>query len=575
MSNTKVVDIMVDVLQKAGAKRCYGIVGDTLNHFTDALAKSDIEWVHVRHEEVGAFAAGADALLTHELTVCAGSNGPGSLHFINGVFESNRNRAPMVVVASQMSTQQPGFLDFPQYVDFKTIYKTCSVFCEEIVSADQARYVMTQACQAALNKRGVAVVIMPVNISEQETEDTIKFSVHRPKPVIIPNPQELQKFKEILDAHKKITIYAGAGCEHAHDQVIALSKKLNAPVAHTSKAKDFIEYNNPNNMGMTGFFGSKSGFRAIKNCEVLLMLGADFAWAQYYPDGAKVLQIDEEATHLGRRYPVTLGAVGDIAPTIEVLLRILDDREDRKFLDKCLEVHDKTVKQSRHEERSGENGLIHPQYLVSLLNKYADDDAVMTADGGSPMVWCLRHFEANGRRRTLSSFLHGTMANAMPQALGVKKAFPDRQVISLSGDGGLTMLLGDLLTIVQEDIPIKIVVLNNGSLNFVELEQKVEGLLDNFTKLKNPDFGSLASEVGLLGITHKGSEGLEEAVKQFLAYDGPALLDVHTSPNELVMPPDPNLEQVSAFSRYATKALFNSRAGDVIGLLKENFLNKK
>ncbi|WP_028357125.1 thiamine pyrophosphate-dependent enzyme [Brackiella oedipodis] len=571
MSQKKVSDIMVEVLEQAGVKNCYGIVGDTLNHFTDSLSKSSINWVHVRHEEVGAFAAGADAFMTEGITACAGSNGPGSLHFINGIYDCHRNRAPVVLICSQLSNAAIGYLDFPQHVDFKTIYKDCSVFCEEISAPEQARYVMTQACQAALTKRGVAVVIMPINVSEQTTDDEVAFTIHHPKPVIRPSDSELQAMADLLNQHKKITIYAGAGCQHAHDQVVALSQKLKAPVAHTSRAKDFIEYDNPNNMGMTGVFGCKSGFYAIGNSEVLLCLGCDFAWTQYYPDHGKIIQIDADATHLGRRHPIEIGAVGDIAPSIEALMPLLHGNDDDSFLNDCLDKRKSTLEARANEEKVGKD-VIHPQYLVSLLNKYADDDAIMTADGGSPMVWSLRHFDVNGKRRTLVSLLHGTMANAMPHALGLSKAFPKRQIISLSGDGGIAMLLGDLLTLRQEDLNIKIVVLNNSSLNFVELEQKVEGLLDNYTDLKNPDFGKVAASLGMLGITQPTNDGLEEAVQKFLAHDGPALLDVHTNPTELVMPPDPTFQQVSSFSLYATKAMFNGRAKDVVELLKDNFL---
>ncbi|SPL71597.1 thiamine pyrophosphate-dependent enzyme [Acinetobacter stercoris] len=572
MAGKKVSDIMVEVLEQAGVKHCYGIVGDTLNHFTDSISKSSIDWVHVRHEEVGGFAAGADSLMSGNLTACAGSCGPGSLHFINGLFESHRNRAPVILIASQLSTDQVGFIDFPQYVDFRTIYQTCSVYCEEITEASQARHIMTLACQAALNKRGVAVVIMPTNISQQYVENDLPFSVYHPKPEFTPNREELSQIKELLNTSSKIAIYAGAGCEHAHDQVVVLAGKLKAPVVHTSRAKDFIEYDNPFNMGMNGMLGNKAGLHAVMNCDVLLLLGTDFAWAEYYPKHAKIIQIDVEATHLGRRHPIEIGVVGHIAPTIQVLLALLDENLDDQYLDACLEIKKESDDIRHKEERVGKEGLIYPQYLISLINRYADEDAIITGDGGSAMVWILRHFDVNGKRRTLTSLLHGTMANAMPQALGIQKAFPDRQVIAICGDGGLAMLLGDLLTTIQEKLPIKIVVLNNSSLNFVELEQKVEGLLDNFTHLLNPDFGKVAEVIGLYGHTQKTGEGLEGAVERFLNHDGPALLDVHTNPMELVMPPNPNFSQVKSTSMYAIKALLAGRTDDVKDLFVNNFM---
>lgn len=569
----RVAEIVVDALQQAGVRRCYGIVGDTLNHVTDAMHGSEIAWVHVRHEEVAAFAAGADSLVSGELTACAGSCGPGSLHFINGVFESNRNRAPMVLIASQVVTSELG-MEFPQEVDFKAVYASCSVFCEQVHSAEQARRVVTLACQAAISRRGVAVVILPADISQAEVKHDVPFSVHYTQPVLRPSDAELQRIAELLGQGKRIGIYAGAGCQGAHAQLLELARRLQAPIAHTSRAKDFVEPDNPYNMGMTGIFGIESGFHTLMECDTLLLLGADFAWGQFYPDKATIIQVDRDGSHLGRRHPVNLGVVGDIAPTLDALLPMLPPREDSSFLDECIERRDKALKKREQEEQPGEGELIHPQHLTALLSKYASDDALFTADGGSPMVWVLRHIRVNGRRRTLTSLLHGTMANAMPQALGLQKAFPGRQVISLSGDGGLAMLLGDLLTAVQENLPIKVVVFNNGSLNFVELEQKVEGLLDNYTDLNNPDFGRLAEVIGFHGRTVTRSEDLEEAVQDFLSQRGPALLDVHTSRAELVMPPQIEAKQVAGTALYAAKAVLNGRFDDVKHLLVDNFLKK-
>ncbi|UID79883.1 ubiquinone-dependent pyruvate dehydrogenase [Stenotrophomonas maltophilia] len=569
----RVAEIVVDALQQAGVRRCYGIVGDTLNHVTDAMHGSEIAWVHVRHEEVATFAAGADSLVSGELTACAGSCGPGGLHFINGVFESNRNRAPMVLIASQVVTSELG-MEFPQEVDFKAVYGSCTVFCEQVHSPEQARRVVALACQAAISRRGVAVVILPADISQAEVKHDVPFSVHYTQPVLRPSDAELQRIAELLGQGKRIGIYAGAGCQGAHAQLLELARRLQAPVAHTSRAKDFVEPDNPYNMGMTGIFGIESGFHTLMECDTLLLLGADFAWGQFYPDKATIIQVDRDGSHLGRRHPVNLGVVGDIAPTLDALLPMLPPREDSSFLDECIEHRDKALKKREQEEQPGEGELIHPQHLTALLSKYATDDALFTADGGSPMVWVLRHIRVNGRRRTLTSLLHGTMANAMPQALGLQKAFPGRQVISLSGDGGLAMLLGDLLTAVQENLPIKVVVFNNGSLNFVELEQKVEGLLDNYTDLKNPDFGRLAEVIGFHGRSVTRSEDLEEAVQDFLSQRGPALLDVHTSRAELVMPPQIEAKQVAGTALYAAKAVLNGRFDDVKHLLVDNFLKK-
>ena len=563
---------MVEILEKAGAKHCYGIVGDTLNHFTDSIANSSIEWVHVRHEEAGAFAAGAEALMSGHLTVCAGSCGPGSLHFINGLFEAHRNGAPVVLIASQLENSQPHVVNLPQYVDFKKIYQDCSVFCEEVHNASQVRLVMTLACQAAINQRGVAVVIMPANISEMQLDDELMFRPHFSKPLLMANPQELEQARDLLAEQRKITIFAGIGCQQAREQMLALAEKLQAPIVFTSRAKDFIDYDNPYAMGMNGLFGHKSARYAIENCDLLLLLGVDFAWAQYYPDTAKKIQIDAKVMHLGRRYPIDLGIVGHMLPTLQALLPLVSNNPDQMFLQDCLKQRDQTLQDRAQEERIGKDGVIHPQYLMALMSQYADDDAFFTADTGSPMVWVLRHIDVNGKRRTLPSLLHASMANAMPQALGIKKAYPERQVIAICGDGGLAMLMGDLLTIVQENITIKIVVINNRSLNYVEIEQEAEGLLDHYTELKNPDFGKLAEVIGFKGFTQKTGDGLEQTVQEFLQHDGPALLDVHTS-MELVMPPEAEAEQVKGFSMYAAKALLSGRFDEVTKKLKDTYIN--
>jgi pyruvate dehydrogenase (quinone) len=571
MAKRKVADIIIDTLRAAGVKRCSGVVGDTLNHVTDAIRRSDIAWVHMRHEEAGAFAAGAEAYMTGGLTACAGSCGPGSLHFINGLFESHRNRAPVVLIASQVNSNELG-IDFPQEVDFLPIYRTCSVFCEMITNPHEARRLTTLAAQTALTKRGVAVLIVPGDISAVEVDDGPAYSVHVPRPVIRPSDAELDRIAAILDEGGRIAVYAGVGCQDALGQVVRFCETLKAPMAHTSRAKDFVEADNPYNVGMTGIFGSKAGHHAVTQCDTLVLLGCGFAWRQFYPKNARVIQIDLDPTHLGRRHPVEVGVVGDIAATLDALQPRLKTQEDRKFLDARLNDHAEVEKDHAHQERAGKNGLIHPQQLTRLIDTHADADAMFTADGGSPMVWVLRHVRANGRRRTLVSLLHGTMANAMPQALGLKKAFPDRQVISLSGDGGLAMLLGDLLTAVQEKIPIKVVVYNNGALDFVELEMKVEGMLNAYTDLENPDFAKLAEVIGLRGWRVERNEELEAAVVAFLAHPGPALLDVKVNRLELVMPPEVEASQVFGMALYSAKAVLGGRAGDVVELIKTNFL---
>ncbi|CAM1627470.1 TPP-binding [Bartonella apihabitans] len=570
MSSKRVGEIIVETLQNAGVKHCYGIVGDTLNYITDAIYRSKIEWVHTRHEEAAALAAGGEAYLTGELSACAGSCGPGSLHLINGIYESNRNRAPVVAIASQLSTEVIGS-EWPQEVDFSALYSHCSVFCEQILNPEEAQRITVEACQAALTKRGVAVIVLPVNVSMQTVSHVTQYSVHRPNPVIRPSDSELEQVASHLNKGKKVAIYVGSGVKGAHDEVVALAAKLKAPIGHSSKSKDFIEYDNPYNMGMNGMLGGKPGFDMVEHCDTLLLLGTDFAYTQFYPDKATIIQVDEDGTHLGRRHPVNMGLIGDVKSTAAALLKYVDEKTDTAFLDQCLKTKAEAEK-AEAKETSVSKSIIHPQYLVSLINQYADDDALVTGDCGSPMVWLLRHFKTNGKRRTLASLSHGTMANALPQAIGFKKAYKDRQVISLSGDGGLAMLMGELLTVVQEKVDIKIVVFNNSSLNFVELEQKVEGLVDHYTDLQNPDFAKLAESIGIKGWKVDKPEELEGAVKAFLSAKGPALLDVKTSGYELVMPPKVTAGEVSGMALYGTKAIMQGRVKDVTDLLIHNFI---
>ncbi len=567
----RVADVVVETLQAAGVKNCYGIVGDTLNRIAHAIDRSEIDWVHMRHEEAGAFAAGAEAQLTGHLTACAGSCGPGSLHFINGLYEANRNRAPVILIATQIARPDLGFQSI-QEVDFVDVYRGCSVFCEMILTPEQARRKTVAACQAALTKRGVAVLVVPVDIANAVTHDEPPYSVHARRPLVRPSDADLDEIAAILNKSKSITIYAGAGCEGAHDEVVAAAALLKAPMAHTSRGKDFLEYANPYNVGMTGMIGGAAGYHAILDCDVLLLLGADFAWTQFYPDSATIIQIDADPTHIGRRHPVTFGAVGDIKPTLDALLPRLAQHDENAFLTAHVERHRKDVEAARAEVLSGPNAAISGTYLTKIINKHAEDDALFAADDGTPLVWMLRHIDTNGKRRTFGSLLHGTMADGMPSALGLQKCQPGRQVICLAGDGGISMLLGDLLTTVQENLPIKIVIYDNGRLGFIEIEQKAAGLEPVFTDLKNPNFGEVAKAMGLWGHMVSKAGELDDAVQAWLAHPGPAVLDVKVMPMQLVAPPSPFVspESVVGMAVYSAKALLHGKGHDVWEMLVEN-----
>src|SRR3954451_260503 len=567
----RVADLLVETLQAAGVRTCYGIVGDTLNRIAHAIDLSEIEWVHMRHEEAGAFAAGAEAQLTGRLTACAGSCGPGSLHFINGLYEANRNRAPVILIASQILRQDLGFQSI-QEVNFDDVYKGCSVFCEMILAPEQARRKTVAACQAALTKRGVAVLVVPADVANAPAHDEPLYTVHTRRPLIPPNEADLDAIAAILNKSDAITLYAGAGCAGAHDEVVAVAARLKAPMAHTSRGKDFVEYDNPYDVGMTGIIGGRAGYRAILDCDVLLLLGADFAWGQFYPSNATIIQIDADPTHLGRRHPVTIGAVGDIKTTLEALLPRLEQHEGGSFLAAHLESFRKDVATAKAETVSGPDAAISGTYLTKIINEHAAEDALFAADDGTATVWMLRHINTGGKRRTFASLLHGTMAGGMPSALGLQKCQPGRQVICLAGDGGLAMLLGDLLTAVQEDLPIKIAVYDNGRLGFVDIEQKAAGLLPVYTDLKNPDFGEVARAMGLWGHSVSKAGELEESVRTWLAQTGPALLHVKVKPMQLVLPPSPQVspEAIVGMAVYTARAMLQGKGHDVWEMVVEN-----
>ncbi|WP_144097906.1 thiamine pyrophosphate-dependent enzyme [Croceicoccus sediminis] len=570
MSKT-VAQIVVDALQKAGAKRVYGIPGDTINHFTNAVAKSDLRWVGVRHEEAGAFAAGGESYMTGELSVCAGTCGPGSLHFVNGIYESHRNGAPVLLIASDVARTESGF-NFPQEVDQKKIYEQHSHFCEYISHPSQARRIVTKAAQAALTKRGVAVVIVNGDMFTETDDDAMDWQVYRPQPVCRPSDAEMAELAALVDAADKVSVYAGIGARDARAEIIAFCDKVKAPMVHTTRAKEFLEPDNPFNVGVNGILGNKAGVEALEEANLVITLGCDFAYTQYYPESKKIAQIDIDPTHLGRRSAIHLGLVGDAKTTMAALL----DLVAAKSSDEHLKTHQKQWQEDlegyQKQGKESDPELIHPQFVANMLDDKADSDAIFVSDVGTAMVWMLRHLKANGKRRFLNSLLHGTMANGFPQAMGAKLAYPDRQVIAMCGDGGLTMLMGDLLTLVQEKIPLKLVVFRNDTLGFVEMEQRVEGLVDHFTGMHNPEFAKLAEACGIAGWHVANANDLEAAMDGWLRHDGPALLEVKVNQMELVMPPKIEASQVASTAMFGIKAVLDGRTREVVDLLRNNFL---
>lgn len=570
----KVAEVLVDTLVEAGVKRVYGVAGDSLNGITDAIRRhKEMEWLHVRHEEVAAFAAGAEAHLTNELVVCAGSCGPGNLHLINGLYDCHRNRVPVLAIAAQIPSFEIGSSYF-QETSPEQLFRNCSHYCELVSQPSQMPRVLAIAMRTAIARRGVAVVVLPGDVALRECPSpAVKLGIAGLAPIIRPSDKELQSAAEILNKAQKVTILGGAGCEGAHEELIEVAGRLKAPIVHALRGKEFIEYDNPYDVGMTGLLGFSSGYHAMMNCDALLMLGTDFPYQQFYPKNAKIIQVDVRGEQIGRRTPVQLGLIGKVKDTLQALTPLLGDKADRSYLDACLK-HYKETRAGLDDLAVGEPGRtpIHPQYLAKMVDRLAAEDAVFSCDVGTPTVWAARYLHMNGKRRLLGSFTHGSMANALPQAIGAQAAYPGRQVITFSGDGGLAMLLGDLLTLKQLKLPVKLIVFNNGTLGFVELEMKAVGLLNYGTDLVNPNFARLAESADILGIRVERPEEVEPALQKAFAHDGPALVEVLVNRQELSMPPKITAEQALGFTLYMVRAVMNGRGDEIIDLATTNFL---
>ncbi|WAS89996.1 ubiquinone-dependent pyruvate dehydrogenase [Nannocystis punicea] len=574
MATRTVAHLFVDTLVAMGAARIFGVAGDSLNGITDAIRpRDDIEWIPVRHEETAAFAAGAEAHLTGRLGVCAGSCGPGNLHLINGLYDCHRSRVPVLALAAQISIRELGS-EYFQETHPELLFRECSHYCGLVSEAEQMPRILEIAVQTALSRRGVAVVVLPGDVALRPAAHESPRSRRRaPEPSIRPSDAELAELASILNRAAKITILGGAGCAGAHAELVRTAQVLGAPVVHALRGKEFIEHDNPHDVGMTGLLGFSSGYHAMMNCDTLLMLGTDFPYQQFYPQKATVLQVDIRGEQLGRRTKVDLGVVGDVRATLSALLPALAPKTDRDHLDRCLE-HYRQARRGLDDLAVGEPGKkpIHPQYVAKLVSEVAAEDAVFTCDVGTPTIWAARYLKMNGRRRLLGSFTHGSMASALPQAIGAQIADRGRQVITLSGDGGLAMLLGDLLTLQQLSLPVKLVIFNNGALGFVELEMKAAGFLDFATELHNPDFAKMAEAAGVLGLRVETPEQVRPALVRALAHDGPALLDVVVARQELAMPPSLAADQVLGFSLFMAKAVLNGRADQILDLAKTNLL---
>ncbi|MFM0645805.1 ubiquinone-dependent pyruvate dehydrogenase [Paraburkholderia bryophila] len=572
MGKQTIADYLAKTLAAADVERIWGVTGDSLNGLSDSLQRvGSIRWMHTRHEEVAAFAAGADAAATGKLAVCAGSCGPGNLHLINGLFDCHRNHQPVLAIAAHIPSSEIG-LGYFQETHPQELFKECSHYVELVTNPSQFPRVLARAMRTAIEERGVAVIVLPGDVALSDAPDEAPaWSGTLERSTLTPSGPDLDRLADLLNQAGAVTLLCGSGCEGAHDEVVAFADQLGAPTVHALRGKQYVEWDNPFDVGMTGLIGFSSGYHAMMSCDTLVMLGTDFPYRNFYPSHGNVVQIDRNGSALGKRTPLKLGLVGDVKATLQALLPKLQRKTDRSFLDNARKHYTDARKGLDDLARPSAPGrAIHPQYLASIIDKVANEDAVLTADVGTPTLWAARYLTMNGKRSLHGSFNHGSMANAMPQALGAQAAEPGRQVISLSGDGGLSMLLGDLLTARQLNLPIKVVVFNNSVLGFVAMEMKAGGYLEAGTDLATTDFAAIARGAGIYGVRIELSENIEPALREAFAHPGPAVIDVTTAKHELAMPPKIQWAQAKGFSLYMLKAVLNGRGDEIVELATTN-----
>ena len=569
---TTVATHLVEALVSAGVKRIYGVVGDSLNSIVDAVHQNKrIEWIHVRHEEAGAFAASAEAQLTGHLAVCAGSCGPGNLHLINGLFDAHKTLAPVLAIAAQIPSSEIG-TDFFQETHPEKLFQECSSFCQLVGTEMQMPRLLQIAMQTSVSRGGVSVLVLPGDVAASKMTSTdLEHKVFLPRPAIQPCPADLQRLADVLNCADRITLFGGAGCAEAYNEVVELSERLLAPLAYSFRGKEFLEHDNPYATGMTGLLGTESGHYSLEKADLVFLLGTDFPYTAWYPKKPKIVQLDIRAEHLGRRSNVELGLMGDVKTTLDALMPLLKQKKNDKHLKACQKKHQETQNSlARRADINGNSSPLAPEHVTAILSEAADRDAIFTVDTGMTAVWAARHITMSRERRLIGSFNHGSMANAMPQAIGAQLAFPKRQVISMSGDGGFTMLMGDLLTLAQYDLPIKLIVYNNSTLGMVKLEMRVAGYEDFGVDVKNSNFAKMAEAIGIRGIRVEDSGDLKKSIAAALRHRGPVLVDIVTNPNALALPPKIDAKEIAGYGLYVAKQTLHGRLFESIDELKGN-----
>lgn len=575
---TTVADQLVAQLIGAGVRRIYGIVGDSLNPVVDAVRRSGgskkggIDWVHVRNEEAAAFAAGAEAQLTGELAVCAGSCGPGNLHLINGLYDAHRSGAPVLAIASHVPSAHIGS-SFFQETHPDRLFVECSNYRELISTAEQAPRVVDTAMRHAIALGGVAVITLPGDIAELDAIEAAPVFALTRRPAVVPAQADVEALAAAINKAKQIAIFAGIGTAGAHDEVIAFAELLAAPMGHSLRGKEWIQYDNPFDVGMMGLIGYGAAHDGMHDADLLILLGTDFPYSQFLPDGKDVViaQVDIRAEHLGRRANVSIPVHGDVVSTIAAVTPLITRTADRRFLEKTLKRHEQLMTKVDGNPRNVERRTpIHPEFAASILDDLAADDAIFTTDTGMCNVWAARYINPNGRRRMLASMLHGSMANALPQAIGAQASHPERQVVSISGDGGLSMLMGELVTVAAQGLPVKIIVFNNSTLGMVKLEMLVAGLLDFGVDVPPVNYAAVANALGIYGQRVEDPGEIGSALERAFAHDGPALVDLITDPMALSLPPTITGAQVFGFALAMSKLVMNGGVGEAVQLAKTN-----
>ncbi|MFB6441261.1 thiamine pyrophosphate-dependent enzyme [Streptomyces sp. NPDC056411] len=558
-----VSQVLVDGLSELGVRQVFGVVGDALNPLTDAIRRTEeMDWIGCRHEEAAAFAAGAQSQLTGRLGVCMGTVGPGSVHLLNGLYDAAKSHAPVLAIAGQVPLSEVG-TEYFQEVDNDLLFRDVAAFRATVTAPQQLPGLLEMAVRTATARRGVAVLTVPGDIGDLEVPDDRAPRFFLADHSTRPDEPELSAAAALLNDAEKVTLLVGRGACAARDDVLALADRLAAPMVLTLKAKEGFEEDNPHEVGQTGLIGNPAAAGAMEDADTLLMLGTDFPYREWYPQGRKVIQVDAVAEHIGRRVPVDLGLVGDVGPTVRGLLGHLSGERDGSHLARAREKyaawtkgqqrladpeHDRSLIGKVRSALDNRDHLIRPEAVAAAVDQAADDDAVFTSDTGMATVWLSRFVRMRGDRRLLGSYNLGSMANAMPQALGAQLLDRNRQVVAFCGDGGLSMLLGDLMTLRTYDLPVKLVVFDNRRLGMVKLEQEQAGLPEFGTELDNPDFAAVATALGITGIRVADPEDLGSAVRRAFATDGPVLLDVLTNPEEIAMPAKPTLAQGWGFA---------------------------